>query len=139
MLDTEHMPTARSVAEGLIGSPYLPGGRDVTRGVDCWGVVLEFYARAYGVELPDPASVDPDACEASPVAAAFERIEVGAAREGDVLRFALNRGDGGKGRHIGVKIGRNQVLHPTEKGGVVCHSTALYRFDAAFRFREGAR
>jgi hypothetical protein len=52
------------------------------------------------------------------------------AQEGDVLRFASGR-DGAKGRHIGVKIGRDQVLH-VSKQSVAIHSTRLFKFDAAF-------
>ena len=121
---------ARRVAEGMIGIPFRDGGRDasVKGGLDCWGVVLEYYRRRFGVELPDPASLDPDTCEAAPVFRWFEPIPVGHAQEGDVLRFAF---DGGKGRHIGVKIGRDQVLH-VSKQCVAIHSTRLFKFDAAF-------
>jgi len=123
---------ARRVAEGMIGIPFRDGGRDArkTGGLDCWGVVLEYYRRRFGVELPDPASLDPDTCEAAPVFRWFDKIPPGAAQEGDVLRFSSACGEG-KGRHIGVKIGRDQVLH-VSKQSVAIHSTRLFKFDAAF-------
>lgn len=126
------LASARRVAEGMIGIPFRDGGRDasVGGGLDCWGVVLEYYRRRFGVELPDPASLDPDTCEAAPVFRWFEPIPVGHAQEGDVLRFAFGA-DGEKGRHIGVKIGRDQVLH-VSKQSVAIHTIRLFKFDAAF-------
>lgn len=132
------MPEARRIAEGLIGVPFLDGGRDPGEGLDCWGVVLEFYRRRFGVNVPDPASLDPETCEAALVCSWFVPIRVGDAKDGDVLRFASNRCDCGKGRHLGIKIGRAQVLHPTTKE-VVVHSMQLYTFDAAFRLARRER
>lgn len=38
--------------DDLIGVPYLDGGRDPKKGLDCWGLVIEVFRR-YGVPLPD--------------------------------------------------------------------------------------
>ena len=36
----------------LVGTKFVDGGRDVNKGLDCWGLVMEVFKR-YGVELPD--------------------------------------------------------------------------------------
>ena len=36
----------------LIGVPYVNGGRSVAEGLDCWGLVREYYWRE-GVDLPE--------------------------------------------------------------------------------------
>ncbi|EHM37726.1 C40 family peptidase [Anaeroglobus geminatus] len=37
--------------DDLIGVPYVNGGRDCETGLDCWGLVREYYRRA-GIKLP---------------------------------------------------------------------------------------
>lgn len=37
--------------DDLIGVPYVNGGRDYETGLDCWGLVQEYYRRL-GVKLP---------------------------------------------------------------------------------------
>ena len=36
----------------LIGTPFVSGGRDVAKGLDCWGLAMEVF-RQCGIELPD--------------------------------------------------------------------------------------
>ena len=43
------------IANSLIGIPYTRLGRDPDIGLDCWGLVIEFYRRM-GVQLEDPVS-----------------------------------------------------------------------------------
>ena len=44
-----------NVAQGLIGIPFMHCGRNPSRGLDCLGLVLEFYRRL-GLPLSDPVS-----------------------------------------------------------------------------------
>ncbi len=37
--------------DDLIGAPYVNGGRDYETGLDCWGLVREYYRRL-GIKLP---------------------------------------------------------------------------------------
>ena len=43
----------RNIAQGLIGIPFQHCGRDSSKGLDCLGLVLEFYRRL-GFSLSDP-------------------------------------------------------------------------------------
>lgn len=36
----------------LIGIPFVDGGRDPRKGLDCWGLSLEIFRR-HGIKLPD--------------------------------------------------------------------------------------
>ena len=104
------------IASGLVGTPYVAGGRDAKRGLDCWGVVLEFYRRAFGIDLPDPVSMASATCEAAPVSDHFLRIEVEESQPGDIGRFHVR--DPGAG-HLGIVLARKRILHPFDRAGVV--------------------
>lgn len=43
----------QNIADSLIGVPYAHLGRNPSRGLDCWGVVIEFFKRL-GVVISDP-------------------------------------------------------------------------------------
>jgi len=45
----------QSIAKTMIGIPYRHLGRDPAIGLDCWGMVIEFFKRL-GVKLDDPVS-----------------------------------------------------------------------------------
>lgn len=106
-----------AVADTLLGIKYAPGGRDPRVALDCWGVVLEFYRRAYAIELPDPISVESATCEAAPVASLFRPVPVEEAMPGDVAQFEP-REDSPSG-HLGILLRRRRVLHPIDGLGVV--------------------
>jgi len=36
-----------------LSTPYVKGGRGLTDGCDCWGLVKMIYAREYGIVLPE--------------------------------------------------------------------------------------
>lgn len=38
--------------DDLIGVPYVNGGRSLDKGLDCWGLVREYYRRE-GMDLPE--------------------------------------------------------------------------------------
>jgi cell wall-associated NlpC family hydrolase len=48
-----------NIADGLIGIPYKKMGRNVTNGLDCFGLVIEFYRRM-GIDIEDPVKIYSD-------------------------------------------------------------------------------
>lgn len=46
---------AYNVAQTLIGTPFTNYGRDPQKGLDCWGLVIEFF-KQLGLQLEDPVS-----------------------------------------------------------------------------------
>ena len=46
---------ARKIAKGMVGIKYLDYGRDMSIGLDCWGMVIAFFG-CIGLSLPDPVS-----------------------------------------------------------------------------------
>lgn len=119
MLDRDPKRIER-IAAGMVGAPYVAGGRDMKRGVDCWGVAIEFHRRAWGIELPDPVSVEAATCEAAPVATLFRRVRIEDALPGDIARFHVR--DKATG-HLGIVLRGGRVLHPVEHAGVVIWPT----------------
>lgn len=107
----------------LIGVPFVEGGRDRT-GLDCWGVVLEWYRRQ-GVLLKDPFRLETQAslkqAHVLPadqwIARQFdhwrrvERPEVGS-----VVAF---RDVEGAAVHVAVLVASGLVLHALRRCGVV--------------------
>jgi len=114
---------------GLVGVPFVSGGRDVVIGMDCWGLVMEIYMR-YGVKLPD-FTVD---------AFAFNAIDMLAGEEVTSRRWeevyppitedqaplvVLMRMHPTLVTHAGVYVGGNRIVHTTKATGVI-----LSRVDA---------
>jgi hypothetical protein len=77
-------------------------------GMDCVGVILEFYRRAFGIVIPDPLSDDTDVLLNAPFAAQFERVA--APLPGDIVRIGA--------RHLAVALGR-YALHADRLRGTV--------------------
>ncbi len=42
--------------EDLLTTPFVAGGRDARRGLDCYGLVLELHRRL-GIDTPDPFAI----------------------------------------------------------------------------------
>lgn len=106
----------QAIITDLIGIPFIDGGR-TTKGLDCWGLVLEVYKR-YGIELKDYKIC----CEAA------SRI----GNEIDLNRPYWKRVDGEPPvpalvvirfgsefcNHTGVYIGNQQFIHARNQTGV---------------------
>jgi len=124
----------------FLGVPFSYGGRDKT-GMDCFGVVIEYFKRWHGIDIDDP-------CEYSEKFAtkdndAFEKHKGknwlpirGGLQEGDVLIFH-DRGCG-VGTHCAVYLSGDRLLHATEKIGVIISKFRQYRtkFLKAYRWRD---
>lgn len=99
----------------MFSVPYLAGGR-TENGADCWGLVVLFYRREFGVELPAFDDVIPDkADEYAATTEGAERIrqtvevfrEVQLPEYGDVVLCNVI----GLPIHVGIVVSKNEMLH----------------------------
>jgi cell wall-associated NlpC family hydrolase len=98
---------AVKAGERYLGVPYLWGGTDPAKGLDCSGFVQRAFADI-GVKLPR-VSVD-QGKQGEPVASLAE------ARPGDLVFW---RGDGKRPNHIGIYAGDGRMLVAPRTGDVV--------------------
>lgn len=113
-----------------LGTPYADRGRSRSvgpgsSGVDCWGLVVAFYAREFGIELPSYAEEYASAEERLEVTkllagktSAWRRVPLpplgtpdrfAALEVGDVLRCYVLRP--GVPVHVGIYAGSGNMLH----------------------------
>jgi cell wall-associated NlpC family hydrolase len=98
---------AVKAGERYLGVPYLWGGTDPAKGLDCSGFVQRAFADI-GIKLPR-VSVD-QGKQGEPVASLAE------ARPGDLVFW---RGDGKRPNHIGIYAGDGRMLVAPRTGDVV--------------------
>lgn len=96
-----------AAAERYLGVPYVWGGTDPAKGLDCSGFVQRVYADL-GVELP---RVSVDQSKAGTAVASLDQ-----ARPGDLVFW---RGDGSRPNHIGIYAGDGRMLVAPRTGDVV--------------------
>jgi cell wall-associated NlpC family hydrolase len=99
-------PTGRDLVEAgrqYLGAPYVWGGTDPARGVDCSGLVQRAL-RDLGVEVPRTVSQQRHVGTEVP--------SLAQARPGDLIVL-------GGDRHIGIYVGNGQMLHAPKTGDVV--------------------
>ena len=94
-----------AAARKYLGVPYLWGGTDPTKGLDCSGLVQRVFADL-GVSLPRTV--------ADQRHAGTEVASMADARPGDLLVYASPGSP--SGRHIGIYVGDGQMLHARRKG-----------------------
>ncbi len=87
-------------ALNFIGTPYVWGGNDPNRGIDCSGLVQQMFGKI-GVDLPRTAS------EQALVGRPVSRLED--LRAGDRLYFWENKR--GKIGHTGIYLGKGYFVH----------------------------
>ena len=96
-------------ARKSLGVPYVWGGTDLAKGVDCSGLLQSLYAK-FGIDLP---RVSADQARAGqPVASMAE------ARPGDLVGWDNSSRNSGAD-HIGIYIGNGQMIEAPRPGGVV--------------------
>ena len=108
---------------GLIGIPFVDGGRDPATGLDCWGLFMEVQKR-FGVDVPDfqvschsTPGIDDAFAEAI---GRWRRIEKPTPGCGVALAIDPNFPD--TVQHFGVYIGGGKFLHTLEKTGAILTS-----------------
>lgn len=100
----------------LLGIPFAYGGRDPAKGLDCYGLVIEYYRRL-GLSAPDVASYSEGVLQSEPDAfhalrpQAWQEID-GEPKDGDVVTIF----SGGNVTHCGILVGKN-ILHTSQKTG----------------------
>lgn len=115
-----------------VGVPYKCGGRDLSEGLDCYGLVVEIYQKELGITLPKYDLITPanyNECSQSLLRTELynnclkkdlsEDIE-----EFDILLFNNN----GRPLHIAVAIDNDLMIHSDELVGSVIESHRSYKW-----------
>lgn len=128
-----------------IGIPWNPKGRVVEDGLDCWGLVREWYKNEMDVMLPSFSNISAEELgykDCSTVIMTnelrdrFIRIEDGGAELGDILVFNIS----GMPIHVAVALEGGKMLHANKAaGGVVVESykqlTWEKRLEGVYRWK----
>jgi hypothetical protein len=104
-------------ARKYLGVPYVWGGTDPAKGLDCSGLVQKVYSEL-GYDLPRVSYQQAEA--GRPVASLAE------AQPGDILAF------GSPVHHVGIYIGDNQMIHAPRPGKDV-EVSSVYETPTAIR------
>lgn len=112
-----------SIFKDLIGVPFVNGGRDYKTGLDCWGVVLEYYKRI-GITLPDykiDAYCTPVITESmQAVLGNWKKLDY--PQENCVASFAIDPYYPLFTQHFGIYLGYNKFIHTRGRVGVTIES-----------------
>jgi NlpC/P60 family putative phage cell wall peptidase len=138
--------TARIVdaARSWLGTPYHHQASVKGAGCDCLGLVRGVYEELYGKPAETPPPYSRDWAEASSIETMIEAarrhliaIDLGDAREGDVVIFRLR--SGAMAKHAAILTGEARMIHAME-GAPACevHMSSWWRrrMAAAFRFPD---
>lgn len=116
------------LADRLVGTRFVPGGRDPSVGLDCYGVLVHVL-QSFGWNPPDPYAVQSraqfrafaDACWAG---AEASWAEVASPATGDALVMRSRSHPEG---HVAVFLDAQHVLDATPSAGVTCVPFARVR------------
>lgn len=104
------------MVDDLIGVKFAKRGRDVTSGLDCWGLVMEVHRR-YGIVMPD----------------LYNGLYIGKWEEileptnKDVPLVVLMKIHPILTIHAGVYIGNNRIIHTMESTGVIISKASVLK------------
>jgi cell wall-associated NlpC family hydrolase len=107
--------------QDLIGVPFVDGGRDVSTGLDCWGLVAEIFRRS-GIDLPDYQISAADCLriaqeiETERLTGRWNKHEYPLVPIPAIVVMRYNKP--GIWNHTGVYLGGGRFLHTREKIGV---------------------
>ncbi|MBD5226293.1 MAG: C40 family peptidase [Bacteroidales bacterium] len=107
-------PMERDIVEramGWLGTRYLYGG-DSRDGTDCSGFVMSLYRETCALKLPRTTSAQMEYCSKR------SRKD---ARVGDLVFFGGTKGSGNV-THVGVYIGKGEMIHASSSRGVTVSS-----------------
>lgn len=91
-----------------IGTRYRYGG-DSRNGTDCSGLVMRLYSDVCAVKIPRTTSAQHDFCT---------RLKRKDARPGDLVFFGSSK-SGSSVSHVGLYIGKGEMIHASSSQGVV--------------------
>lgn len=117
----------------LIGTKFVYGGRQPGVALDCYGLLMELYRRAFGIELPDytsPSSGKEVSAMMRGQLHLWKRVEE--LEPGVVLFMVL-----GKYTHVAMYLGEDEFIHTSEATGGVCRerlSTWINRIEGLYRY-----
>jgi cell wall-associated NlpC family hydrolase len=101
-----------------IGCKYVPHGRNLKEGLDCYGLAICIY-RDMGITLPDPAYPDTEIETNKRIMESLEstipNVRLDKPEPGCIVEFAVF----GEPSHIGIYIGNNDFIHASRTAGVV--------------------
>ena len=128
----------------FIGIPYKLRGRSKKDGLDCYGIIKEFYKECFNIKLSLFSPIEnQDPFEKNMVEynedANFKSVDIGGSfHKGDLLTFILERPKGDnviKMFHVGLYLGDGLMLHTKEGTG-----SSIERFESysGKRFFSGA-
>ena len=87
-----------AAAHELLGTPYIYGGNNPSRGLDCSSLMQTIHKRALGVTLPRTAAQQRNRSKTI----AFSDLQ-----PGDLLFFKIDR----RNNHVGIYIGDGKFIH----------------------------
>ncbi|WP_427814948.1 NlpC/P60 family protein (plasmid) [Enterococcus sp. 22-H-5-01] len=99
------------LARGRIGIPYVYGGRDWEKGMDCSGLTMLTYQKA-GITLPATSETQ---------STAVKKVGKDEVQKGDLVFW----GPAGQSHHMAIYSGDNKVIQEPEPGGK-CEEKPLY-------------
>lgn len=92
-------------AKQFIGTPYVWGGNDLKKGVDCSGLVTQVYAK-FGIALPRTTYN---------MIGQGKGVGMDALQVGDLIFFDTDRATGGPD-HVGIYLGNGKFIHAPRPG-----------------------
>jgi cell wall-associated NlpC family hydrolase len=116
------------------GRPFEEKGRGPDA-YDCWGLVVDFYRRELGIDLPQLLEGYETTRDLHAIAALAAReksrwspIDEAAALAGDVVEFRIL----GEEAHVGLVVARGMFLHALRGQGVVLERWRSVHWSARF-------
>ena len=102
-------------AKRYLGNPYVYGGNSLTNGIDCSGFVQKVYNH-FGYSLPRTSSNQSTYSR-------LQKVTIAELKPGDLIFY----GNGGRVSHVAIYIGKNQIIHASNKRDGIKISNANYR------------
>jgi hypothetical protein len=107
------------------GTPYVWGGQDMNKGVDCSGLVCEVFKEA-GIHIPDTtaAGMFSDSKRFAPV-------NKDALRPGDLIFYYTDKKNPNRVSHVGIYAGKGMVKHASSSRGTVTDPMSNLKYPIA--------
>lgn len=106
--------------DDLIGVSFLDEGRDYTKGLDCWGLVMAAYYILKGIVLPDYKICAFDAKAVGEKIDSERLFGPWTPIEGpETAALVVIRNDPVIKNHTGICVSNKKFMHAMEKTGVV--------------------